>query len=196
MSTPPARLAHLFLAAVGGGVVALSLSATTDRLVPRAAAADAEVVRAQRFEVVDSAGRLRARLGTKEDGSPSLILLDANGKGRALFAVSSDGSSLLTLNDATMAPMLSLSTRADMPSVSLAVAGQTKAMLAVKATGAPSMTLHGSNGSTVMGETADGPSVSLNDATGNAIAMLLVKHDGSPSLTLLSGAGALKTIAP
>ena len=39
-----------------------------------------EVVRAQRFELVDDKGKERANLGVADDGSPSLALHDQKGE--------------------------------------------------------------------------------------------------------------------
>ena len=48
-----------------------------------------KVVRAQKFEVVDAEGRVRAMLGLLPDGSPSLELSDEQGKTRAAMGTTS-----------------------------------------------------------------------------------------------------------
>jgi len=58
-----------------------------------------KVLQAERFEVVDQAGKLRAALGTASDGSPSLTLADQAGKSRATLGIASDGSPGLQLYD-------------------------------------------------------------------------------------------------
>ena len=54
----------------------------------------AKVIRAERFELVDGGGAVRAALAATSDG-PSLGLLDENGKGRAGLSVRTDGPSLV-----------------------------------------------------------------------------------------------------
>ncbi len=59
----------------------------------------AEVVRAQGFELVDTAGTVRARLGLHKDGGSELRLFNAEGKVRARFGIHKDSDPLLTLVD-------------------------------------------------------------------------------------------------
>jgi hypothetical protein len=49
-----------------------------------------EVLRAQHFELVDVAGRVRAELGFWPDGSPGLVLYDERGDVAAAFPASSE----------------------------------------------------------------------------------------------------------
>ena len=58
-----------------------------------------EVVRAQGFELVDTAGTVRARLGLHKDGGSELRLFNAEGKVRARFGIHKDSDPLLTLVD-------------------------------------------------------------------------------------------------
>src|SRR4026209_1448020 len=50
------------------------------------------VIRAEEFEVLDAAGRVRLRIGLSNDESPFFSMLDAEGQVRARFGLSSDGS--------------------------------------------------------------------------------------------------------
>ena len=60
------------------------------------------VVKAERFEVVDKDGNVRAFLTTLEDGRPTLNLLDEKGESRAWLLLSNDGSPRLVLMDAPL----------------------------------------------------------------------------------------------
>lgn len=51
----------------------------------------AEVVRAQRFELVDSEGNVRGSLGLDEGGNPRVCLCDKEGHVRAGLRLDSDG---------------------------------------------------------------------------------------------------------
>ena len=72
---------------------------------PATVAAQAPVVpavmKAQRFELVDAAGKLRALLWLPLSGAPGLDLLDGTGAMRASLSLSPDGSPKLDLSDAT-----------------------------------------------------------------------------------------------
>ena len=88
------------LAMVVGGMVALVLSLVflgATKWKPRMAPpteAFGKVVRAQKFEVVDSNGAMRGIFDVLPDGNPGLVLVDKNGKTRASFSVLPDGSGL------------------------------------------------------------------------------------------------------
>jgi len=57
------------------------------------------VIRAEEFEVLDAAGRVRLRIGLSNDESPFFSMLDAEGQVRARFGLSSDGSAGLAIGD-------------------------------------------------------------------------------------------------
>jgi hypothetical protein len=50
-----------------------------------------EVVKAKRFELVDSEGKVRAALALHEDGSPGLCLCDEEGRVRATLLLDRHG---------------------------------------------------------------------------------------------------------
>jgi len=59
----------------------------------------AEVIRAERFEIVDSDGQVRASLSTSTDGSPWLHFYDAQGEARVLLWVHPvDGAPMFQLS--------------------------------------------------------------------------------------------------
>ena len=64
----------------------------------------AEVVCARRFEVVDSAGKVRAHLGAGEDGVVGLKLYSSKGKVNAVLALTPEGEATLTLSQAKGKP--------------------------------------------------------------------------------------------
>ena len=78
---------QLLLAAVGGGVVAVLLSAAVD-------AVSDDTVRTGRVEVVTPSGELRVVLGVGEDGRPMLWMHDDHGERVTLGVQSSDLVSL------------------------------------------------------------------------------------------------------
>ena len=91
----------VMLAAIAAGLWVLILRPVFTPGDVRAAvkAGVPKVVRAQRFEVVDSKGKRRASLSLGADGSPALNLLDKHGKARAALSVGADGSPALALFD-------------------------------------------------------------------------------------------------
>ena len=64
-----------------------------------AQASAAKVVRAQKFELVDSEGKERASLALLPDGSSGLALAARDGKVRGMLALKPDGTSGLALGD-------------------------------------------------------------------------------------------------
>ncbi len=88
-----------------------------------------EVIRAQRFEVIDGKGVIRAQLGVTElaGGGVTLGLCDETGKARAGLSVSDMGPVNLTLTDKHQAPRISLTVHAGVTSVQL-LSGKTVAL--------------------------------------------------------------------
>jgi hypothetical protein len=58
-----------------------------------------EVVRAQRFELVDSAGNVRGLLSLGDRACPRLVLFDEEGDARARLMLHLDGTPMLSLYD-------------------------------------------------------------------------------------------------
>jgi hypothetical protein len=61
----------------------------------------AEVLRAQRIELVDPAGQVRVHLKVEQSGEVVFRMLDAKGTIRVKLAASEDGAGLLILDDHT-----------------------------------------------------------------------------------------------
>lgn len=61
----------------------------------------AEVLRGRALELVDSSGRIRARLNLESGGEVVLRLMDREGTIRVKLGAGTDGSGLLLANDAT-----------------------------------------------------------------------------------------------
>ena len=57
----------------------------------------ADVVRAKRFELVDSEGKVCATLALGEDGCPGLGLCDQEGRERATFSLDRGGALYVTM---------------------------------------------------------------------------------------------------
>lgn len=114
------------------------------------------VVRAERFEVVDKDGNVRAFLTTLEDGSPTLNLLDENGESRAWMLLSNDGSPRLILMDEPLLVLMDGS-------------GEFRSVLSLDQDGSPNMSLVDGAGvfRSVFRLGPDGsPALLLNDGDG------------------------------
>ena len=122
------RFTKVMLAVIAAGLWVLILRPVVVPGSVRAAAGKqvpvAKVLRAERFEVVDSSGKVRAALETLPDGSPGLTLRDKDGQMRAGLLLS-NGS-----------PGLSLWGKD----------GKGGAMLAVRADGSPELALYDKDG--------------------------------------------------
>jgi hypothetical protein len=57
----------------------------------------ADVVRAKRFELVDSEGKVCAKLALREDEMPGLSLFDRDGHERGTFCIDTQGALHLTM---------------------------------------------------------------------------------------------------
>ena len=175
MAARNARFAHLFLAAVGGGVVALVLQAGFGALIPKAEAAGDAVVRAQRFEVLDAAGRVSARLAYSS-GAPHLTLYDGSGVARTTLLIAADAGGFM-LSDAAGRPQISIVADAS-PSLQLIDSrGKMRALLGLA-----------SGGGT--------PSVQLFDAGETVRAGVAVDAAGKPSVQLFDAAGKMRAWSP
>lgn len=167
--------AHLFLAAAGGGIVALALAAAPGIAVPKAKAVGDEVVRAQRFEVVDPTGVVRGVLGVAPDRSVGLVLNDEQGKLKLRLWSQLDGSASLTLFSASEQP---------------------RASVAVLPDGTPGMGLFdAAGGGRSLGLTlpseriAWSPRLSMTDASGKMRVQLMLFSDGTPVLAVHDARG-------
>lgn len=80
---------------------ALALFGVSERRAVANSTQAAQVIRAERIELVDARGNVRARLNTEPDGEVVLRLIGANGEIRAKLGASDAGSALVLLNGAT-----------------------------------------------------------------------------------------------
>ncbi len=153
-------------------------------------------VRAEEFDLVDSAGNTRAMLGTLS-GKPGLVLHDQNGNTRAVLGLDSDGTPELLLIDQNgntgvaldlfMGPELSLSDTNGTERVELS-AGILELL-------PPGLTLNDRNGKTraVLSTTDSEPTLDLYDQNGNVRAELGV-NDSGEGLRLNNGSGRMTSV--
>ena len=131
------------IAGVGGVLVVAA------GLLGQTATGPAKVVEAERFNVRDTAGKVRALLGTTSDGGTSLLLYNANGVNQAGLGVMPDGSASVFLANP---------------------AGRTVTELTLYRDGTPTLVFRDSNGKTrtLMGTATDGyPFAYFLDSAGN-----------------------------
>ena len=102
-----------------------------------------EVIRAQRFEVVDAEGKVQAVLGLRRDGGATLDLSDAKGLKRATLTLLPDpGGPILVLSDARGEIRATLTVQQGGPSLTMRDAkGEERATLEVRRDGSPNMAL-------------------------------------------------------
>lgn len=72
-----------------------------------------EVIRAQRFEVVDGDGKVRAVLGKADDGGSGLAAMDEEGRARLALGTKADGSVGLAVLHKTGTPVVAIGLGAD-----------------------------------------------------------------------------------
>jgi hypothetical protein len=110
-----------------------------------------KVLRAERFEVVDSQGNARAFLAVLSDGSPALALGAKDGKIRAMLTLRPDGSPMLNLVDKARKGRAVLTLRPDGSPVLrlLNKEGKAGAMLSVLSDGSPELRLWDKAGRTL-----------------------------------------------
>jgi len=128
-----------------GGVLAIAAAL----LGQTPAGGPVKSVEAERFNVRDAAGNVRALLGTTSDGATSLLLYNATGVNQAGLGVMADGSTSVFLANP---------------------AGRTVTELTLYRDGTPTLVFRDRNGKTrtLMGAAADGyPFAYFLDAAGN-----------------------------
>lgn len=136
------------------------------------------VIRAERFEVVDRDGKLRATLGTGSTGAPGLVLsdglvlIDNNGQPRANLGLAADGAPGLMLYDPGLRYRIALDVAPDgAPALALASKeGRTRAELVVPSEGGPSLILY---------DTRLQPRVTLDVSTAGVPTLLLTGQNGT-----------------
>ena len=138
-----------------------------------------EVVRAQRFEVVDARGRTRVALDVDVAmGTPGLTLDDEQGKMRAMLSLLPDGTPDLVLCDEK---------------------GKTRATLGLARDGEPAVTFFDDKGKerAMLSVGSDGsPGLGLSDENRATRAMLSLLADGTPFLGFADKKGKVMWQAP
>lgn len=139
----------------------------------------APVIRAERFEVVDKDGKLRATLGTGAAGASGLVLpdglvlTDKNGQPRASLGLAADdGAPGLMLYDPGLRYRVALDVAPDgAPALALASKeGRTRAELILPTEGGPGLVLY---------DPGLHPRVTLDVSPDGAPSLLLVGKDGT-----------------
>ena len=113
----------------------------------------AEVVRAQRFELVNAEGEVLAVLGLGAAGRPGLTLWDEKGEGRAALSLGPGGRPAIMLYDekGELRAVLGL-VRDGGPAIELFdEKGETRATLALLADGTPALSLSDEKGEVIWG---------------------------------------------
>ena len=140
-------------------LVLISLACGGSEEEPPEAPVVPEVLQAQRFEVVDAAGVVRAQLSLLEGGRPSLTLMDTAGKPRAWMFLNADGQPRLVLTDT---PLFALADAQD----------ELRTVLRLADDGSPIFELNDGTGAarTVMQLLSDGtPVILLTDTEGEIL---------------------------
>ena len=151
-----------------------------------------EVIRANRFEVVDGEGRPRVVLGTQGE-TAGLVLLDGNGESVAELAVGDEtGSTSLSLYDMRGSVRASLDLDPEgSPTLSLYdMAGEPRLSLGVDEGNTPVIDLTGPYGEARMVRGGRGlPSLVLMDGDGKDRVSVRVDRRGTPQLELFDAYG-------
>lgn len=157
----------------------------------------AHTVRAERFELVDTTGAVRATLGTDENGQVSVTLFDQDGRRRASLAAdragtglrlfTASGTTALLLATSSQVALVAVQDDAGHPAVILGVGpdGQRGVSLCDRA-GARRMTL---------GLDPEGyPAVVLEPTAESSRLLLTVRPDGDAGLAIRDREGSTRAI--
>lgn len=145
-------------AVLGGLIVAVANQGLTARAVYAQSATAGKIVRAEKFEVVDQAGKVRVQIGLTEQGDPSITLLDAAHR-PMIQLVAGNGAAGLTIGG-TEQPAL--------------------ALFGVDDHGAPNLILNNPNGT-------KHASLGVQADTGEAFLQLFTQ-DGTPRVSMIAHA--------
>lgn len=119
-----------------GFAVAAALGAASVRVVQE------KTARAERFELVDAAGKVRAELGLTGKGQPSLTFYDREGRGRSTLLLAEAGGGVLMFVDEKGAVRATLTE----PGLALRDESSVRARLAVDAEAGPGLFVHDGKG--------------------------------------------------
>jgi hypothetical protein len=149
---------------LAGLVLGVAGAASTE-LIPR-------TLEAQNFVLRDTAGRMRASLGFRADGTPGFALLDEHSRVRLALDLCAEGAPAVNLYSA---------------------AGRLQAAVAVRPDGSPALGFFDGQGQVRAAldlshdETA--PGLSLYDGTGTMRAAMAIRPDQTPGLGLFDAQG-------
>ena len=143
-------------AVLGGLIGAVVTQGLTARPVSAQAAPPGKIVQAEKFEVVDQAGRVRMQIGLTDQGDPSITLLDDAHRPVIQLAAGRAGAGLLIGNK-------------EQPTLTL---------LGVDDRGAPNLILNNPNGT-------KHASLGVQANTGKAFLQLFTQ-DGTPRVSLIA----------
>ncbi len=95
----PDRYTKVVLTVIAVALMWLCMQAPWQKAEAKVKPSTPKLVRAQKFDLVDAQGRVRAVLSVNDKGSPELRLVDKEGRGRATLGLQDDGSPGLALWD-------------------------------------------------------------------------------------------------
>ena len=119
-----------------GFAIAAALGAASVHVVQE------KTARAERFELVDAAGKVRAELGLTGKGQPSLTFYDREGRGRSTLLLAEAGGGVLMFVDDKGAPRATITEAG----VVLRDDSSVRARLAMDAEAGPGLFVHDAKG--------------------------------------------------
>ena len=153
-----------------------------------------EVIRAQKFELVDEKGKVRAEL-TLVDGIPGLLLSDQEGKPRAALGLDKNGTPSLSLHDSSGKTRAALSfMRPGGTAPTLAMfdeRGKQRVQLGIVENGSPGLSLCDEKESVRVGlaVTSEGSAVGVYRSDGKPAAGLEALTDGDAGVSVYDKSG-------
>lgn len=160
-----------------------------------------KTVQAERFDLLDSDGKIRVQIGAATGGVPSVALYDAHGKPRAILAIDNSGTPALILtDDATKATaMLAMDSKGGTTlSVTDGAAAQ-RLRVNVDAAGLSGISLFGKggkNGVVISAGETGAVGLTMLDRNLGFRAMYTLDVDGEPGIQLKDKAGNPVFLAP
>lgn len=184
-----ATLIAVLVAAVSSAVVTFALSMLAFPVEGRAAPMQqaATVIRAERFELVDAGGAVRAQLGTIDHGVVGLAVLEPSGQPRALIGLEPSGTAGMFVTDPGGQPRAGLAVSRDANAVlRLNTAQGTSTTLSADPDGSGALLLADASGlRTGLVLTGDArPGWFLRDPAGEQRASLFLTREGAPSMQM------------
>lgn len=156
-----------------------------------------EIVRAQRFELVDEQGNMMALLGVSDAGAV-LSLQDNNGKLRGIFGVAQDNTAVFGLSDANAKPRVKINASATVAAINLLDAQGTNRAFLEAQDDVSALNLQDSNGKVrgLFSADKDQTTLSVRDPNENVRVMLgaktadssvgVVDSQGNPRVLLIA----------